>query len=202
VRALLAGVILLGQDVSPARLIDGKPPGLSPLASTGGIVGLELRIAASGIVREVVVIDDAPPFTDEMRKVIRLWRFDAARAGGRRIESRVAVVGVFRGPTLMGGGEPPTPGARAHAPSDDIPYPLQTATPDYPPQALYGGVIMMEVEVGGDGTIANVELLTEEDGFSAAALEAVRKFRFQRAPGYVLVAFGFPQPLTTRRPTR
>ncbi|MGH9336896.1 MAG: energy transducer TonB, partial [Vicinamibacteria bacterium] len=93
---LLASLVLLEQveDFDPARLLDGKLPGLSPLASNGGVAGLELHITATGIVQEVVVIDDAPPFTEEMRKVIRLWRFDPARRNGERVASKIAVVGV------------------------------------------------------------------------------------------------------------
>lgn len=205
--AALLGFLLLAtqSNSSSPRFLSGSPPDLPPLAAEGGFVGLELRVTSSGIVREAVVIDDSPPFTAEIEKVARLWTFDEARVDGKPAEARIAVVGLFRAPTLLGGAPPPP--KRLASPSGEVPYPTSTTTPAYPPQALESGVVMLEVEVDEDGAVAAVEILEEAEGFSAVAVEAAQKFRFQPARhdgravrAFAILIFGFPQPVT--RPLR
>jgi TonB family protein len=206
-KAILTGLLLLVPqgDFAPSRFASGKPPALAPLAPNGGLVGLELQVAVSGIVQDAIVIDDSPPFTEEMKKVIRLWKFEAATLEGEPAPGRVAVVGLFRAPTLLEGA-PPKP-KRLSSPSAEIPYPTFTTTPAYPPRAIYEGVVMMEVEVDEKGAVADVEILSQVEGFSAAAVEAARQFRFQPARrdgrpvrAYAVLVFGFPQPVTPVRP--
>lgn len=206
-KALLMGLLLLApqEGFVPARFSSGTAPGLAPLAQNGGLVGLELQIAPSGIVRDAIVIDDSPPFTEEMRKVVRLWKFEPASDDGTPAPARVAMVGLFRAPTLLGGAPPPP--KRVASPSTEIPYPTSTATPAYPPQALYGGVVMLEVEVDEKGAVADVETLGHPQGFAAVAVEAARQFRFQPAKrdghpvrSYAILVFGLPQPVTSVRP--
>lgn len=206
-RALLLGLLSFApQEVFvPARFTSGTPPGLAVLAPSGGLVGLELQIAPSGIVQEATVIDDAPPFTEEMKKIVRLWRFEPARLDGRPAESRVAVIALFRAPILLGGAPPPP--KRVSSPSAEIPYPTSTATPAFPPQSLYEGVVMLDVEVDERGEAAEVEILGQPEGFAAVAVEAARQFRFQPARrdgrpvrAHAVLVFGFPQPVTPVRP--
>ena len=192
-------------ELTTPRFASGKSPVLPPLAANGGLVGLELRIAPSGIVQEAIVIDDSPPFTEEVRKVVRLWKFELANVEGAPAPARVAVVGVFRAPTLLGGTPPPP--KRVSSPSAEIPYPTSTTTPAYPPQALSPGVVMLEVEVDEKGAVADVEILSQAEGFAAAAVEAARQFRFRAAKldghpvrSYAVLVFGFPQPVTPVRP--
>ncbi len=193
------------EETVAARFRIGNPPELPPLAANGGLVGLELRIAPSGIVKEAIVIDDSPPFTEEIKKVVRLWIFHPEREDGARVDGRVAVIALFRGPTLVGGGSPPP--ERISSPSPEIPYPTSIATPAYPPRALYSGVVMLELEVDETGEVTHVEVLDDEEGFAPVAVETAGKFRFRPAKSdgrpvfsRALLIFGFPQPLTTRRP--
>jgi TonB family protein len=165
---------------------------------------LELRITASGIVREAIVVDDSPPFTEALTKVVRLWEFEPASFDGEPRESRISVVGVFRAPTLLGGA-PPAP-RRTASPSPSIAYPTSTVTPAYPPQALESGVVMMEAEVDENGAVADVQILGVGEGFAAVAVEAARKFRFRPATSdgrpvrsHAILVFGFPQPITPPR---
>jgi TonB family protein len=205
-RTILMGLLLTVQaEVATSRLAGGNPPDLPPLAQNGGLVGLELRIAPSGIVQEAIVVDDAPPFTEELRKVVRLWKYEPRMVEGTPAAARVAVLGLFRAPTLLGGAPPPP--KRISAPSEEIPYPTHTATPAYPPQALDSGVVMLEVEVDEKGAVADVEILNRTEGFDAVAVEAARRFRFQPAKddgrpvrSFAVVVFGFPQPVTPLRP--
>jgi TonB family protein len=206
-KAFLMGLLMMttqGAQVT-ARFANGQAPALPPLAQNGGVAGLELVVARSGIVQDAVVIDDSPPFTEEMRRVVRLWQFETTSAEGATEPARVAVVGLFRAPTLLGGAPPPP--KRVSTPSPEIPYPVSTATPAYPPKALSSGVVMLEVEVDEKGAVSAVEMLNLTEGFDAVAVEAARKFRFQPAKldgrpvrSFAVVVFGFPQPVTSLRP--
>jgi TonB family protein len=140
-----------------------------------------------------------------MRKAVRLWKFEPPIVEGTEAPDRVAVLGLFRAPTLLGGAPPPP--KRISDPSEEIPYPLSTSTPEYPPQALESGVVMLEVEVDEKGAVAGIEILNQTEGFDAVALEAARRFRFQPAKrdgrpvrSFAVVVFGFPQPVTPLRP--
>jgi TonB family protein len=187
------------------RFAGGKPPLLPPLAANGGLAGLELRIAPSGIVQDATVIDDAPPYTEELRKVIRLWRFHPRTENGARVEGRVALIALFRGQTLVGAGTPLP--HRVSAPSPAIPYPTSTVTPAYPPRALYSGVVMLEAEIDAEGAVTGVRILSDDEDFAAAAAEAAGNFRFRPAhrdgnpvSSRAILVFGFPQPITPVRP--
>jgi TonB family protein len=192
------------EDYVPPRFLSGEPPRLSPLAAGGGIVVAEARVAPSGIVRELPVIDDAPPFTEEIRRVVRLWRFDPATDGGEAVDSRAAIVALIRAPVLHGGAPPPP--RRVAAPSGEVPYPREMPAPVFPPQALYQGVVMMEAEVDEEGAVAYVEVLSPAEGFTELALDAARAFRFEPARrdgaplrAHAILIFGFAQPVTRPR---
>ena len=146
-------------------------------------------------------IDDGPPYTAAITKAARTWRFRPAREDGAAVFGKALVVGVFRPPVLMGSDLPkPT---HVQEISEDLPYPTTTATPVYPPTALYEGIAFVEVEIDED------VLQTAEEAYDALALEAVEKFRFRPArrngiavTSYALVFFGFRQPHTSKRPRR
>jgi TonB family protein len=202
--ALFQATARAQESFEPARFVSGQPPKLAPLAPDGGLVVVELVVASSGIVQEAVIVDDAAPYSERLKKAVRLWKFSPAREDGEPVTSRVALVGVFRAPVLMGGSPPPP--SRVARPTGEVPYPTSTSTPSYPPQALDNGVVMLEVEVDENGAVRDASVLSSGEGFTAVALEAARKFRFDPAeregrpvPSYAVLVFGFPQPVTSRR---
>lgn len=192
------------EGFTPPRFQSGQFPPLHPLAQNGGLAVVELQIAASGIVTGVTVVDDAPPFTEGIEKVARLWKFHPATSDGNPVASRASVVALYRAPILFDA-EPPPP-HRVSRPSGEVPYPTYTVTPTYPPNALFEGIVAVEVEVDAQGAVSHAQILSSSQGFQEAALEAARKFRFQPAEregraisAYAIVIFGFPQPVTTPR---
>lgn len=56
------------ENLSLPRFQFGNLPELPPLASSGGLVAMEAKIAASGIVVDVRVLLDAPPYTEILRE--------------------------------------------------------------------------------------------------------------------------------------
>jgi TonB family protein len=189
----------------PPRFQRGQFPAIHPNAQNGGLVAIELQIAASGIVTDASVVDDAPPFTEAIVKMARLWSYRSATRDGRPVASRASVVALFRPPTLLGAETPPP--ARPSRPSGEVPYPTNVVTPTYPPNALFEGVVAIEVEVDASGAVANAEILHPAEGFDSVALEAAKQFRFEPAKreghpfsAFAVVIFGFAQPVTGRRP--
>ncbi len=186
------------------RFLSGKTPEQPPLASTGGLTILELDIAPSGIVTDAIVLDEAAPFTEVIQKAAVLWRYRPAEIDGAAIASKALVIGVFRPPVLMGARLPePRP---VRPPSDGVPYPTATSMPEYPPNALYAGVAVVEVAIDTAGAVVEAKMLSPEEGYDEAALDAAGAFRFLAAryegravESFALIFFGFRQPLTTPR---
>ena len=186
------------------RFLSGKAPEQPPLASAGGLTILELDIAPSGIVTDAIVLDDASPFTEVIRKAAVLWRYRPAEIDGAAIPSKALVIGVFRPPNLMGARLPEPKSVRP--PSDGVPYPSATSMPEYPPHALYQGVAVVEVAIDTAGAVVEAKMLSREEGFDEAVLDAAGAFRFRAArhdgravESFALIFFGFRQPLTTPR---
>ena len=172
------------------------------MASAGGLTILELDIAPSGIVTDAIVLEEAAPFTEIIQEATVLWRFRPAEIDGAAIASKALVIGVFRPPVLMGARLPEPRSVRP--PSDGVPYPTATSMPEYPPNALYEGVAVVEVAIDTGGAIVEAKMLSPEEGYDQAALDAGSAFRFRAArhddrpvESFALIFFGFRQPLTT-----
>jgi len=201
-----SSIILAHQEAvySPPRFLSGETPEQPPLASAGGLTILELDVAASGIVTDAIVIDEAAPFTEVIQKAAVLWRFRPAEIDGAAIQSKALVVGVFRPPMLMGAGLPKPKSVRPA--SEGVPYPVATAMPEYPPNALYEGVAVVEVAIDTAGAVVEAKMLSPEEGYDEVALETAGGFRFRAAQyegrsveSFAIIFFGFRQPLTTPR---
>ena len=204
-----SSVILAHQEAvySPPRFLSGETPEQPPLASAGGLTIIELDVAASGIVTDAIVLDEAAPFTGVIQKAAVLWRFRPAEIDGAAIQSKALVVGVFRPPMLMGAGLPKPKSVRPA--SEGVPYPIATAMPEYPPNALYEGVAVVEVAIDTGGAVVEAKMLSPEEGYDEVALEAAGGFRFRAAryegrsvESFAIIFFGFRQPLTTPRMQR
>ncbi|GMR24041.1 MAG: hypothetical protein BMS9Abin37_2530 [Acidobacteriota bacterium] len=203
---LSSSIILARQEAaelySPTRFLSGKTPEQPPLASAGGLTFLELDIAPSGIVTDAIVLDEAAPFTEVIQKAAVLWRFQPAEIDGGAIRAKALVVGVFRPPILMGAVLPGPKSVRP--PSEGVPYPVATSMPEYPPNALYEGVAVVEVAIDTGGAVVEAKMLSPEEGYDEVALEAAWGFRFRAAryegravESFALIFFGFRQPVTT-----
>lgn len=213
--ACALGAVLSAQEAfSPARYRDGMLPALPLTAVGGGEVFLELSVDAAGRVTDVIPLRTTPPFTDLVVAAVRDWRFLPAeghattgpgRAGTpasrRPVPSRVLVAAVYRPPALRAPtlGEPPRDVA---TPSEGTAFPVTTSMPPYPPSAYGSGVVLLEVRIGRDGTIADVTVIHSAAPFDDAARAAVRQWSFRPAhlqgmpvATLVYVLFGFPIPV-------
>jgi TonB family protein len=209
VRALFLAVFLVfavalsaQESFSPAQLQTGSVPPLPALAVGGGQVLLELSVGADGRVTDVKPLRTTPPFTEMLTQAVRDWRFSPAQDASRAVESKVLVAGLFRPPALYGPtlGQPPT---QVAPPSDDIALPLQMVTPDFPAEALRGGVVLLEARVDGGGTIRDIDILRSVAPFDEEASGALSDWAFRpariRGAGastLVYVVMGFAAPVS------
>ena len=170
-----------GQVPTAPRLCDGRVAADIPRAFGGGEVVLELTIDSEGSVAEVKRVRMTPPYLDFVVKSVTPWRFTPATAvlDGRvtTVAAPVLVVAVFRPPLVYAG---PAPGPRTQvlgSLSRRVPSVESVALPAYPPMAIGDGVVVVEIEMRR-GEPLNFRIVGPASGFDAAALDAVRSWRF------------------------
>jgi Trypsin-like peptidase domain/Gram-negative bacterial TonB protein C-terminal len=85
------------------------------------------------------------------------------------------------------------------------PIPLSLVATPYPPQALFGGEVLLDAEVGRDGELSDVRVASGSSPFLDVALGAVRTWSFlpARMDGHVVesrigIVFQFPQSFLPR----
>jgi TonB family protein len=197
---------------TPARLVSGDAPALPVETSTGGQVLVEAAVDLTGSVSGVTVLRTTPPFDEAVIAAVHGWRFSPAevvRADGTRgaTGTSVLVAAILRPPTLLNGptaGEPPTD---VKVPSERVPFPTGISVPPFPPLALAGGVVMLEVDVRPDGSVGRAVVTRSGPGFDSAAIDAIRRWTFRPArlggtavSSVAYVIFGFSQPIIVLSP--
>jgi len=211
---VVAAPLYAQQPYTPARYAAGARPVLPVLAVGPGQAFVELTIGPDGAVQKVTPLRSTPPFTQGLIDAVTAWRFSPAKEdalgadgtpqGPKPVASRILVASLFRAPTLL----PPTLGEKTvnvGSASPEVIYPSATNEPPYPPQAMAGGVVLIEVSVDAAGAIKDARVIGSAPPFDQAALDAARKWKFRPArvkghatPGYAYLVFGFPQPITGR----
>jgi TonB family protein len=158
-------------------------------------------------------VRSTPPFTQMLIDSVDGWRFapatddpigrDDMPEGRRNVPAKVIVAAVYRAPTLVG----PTQGqlpVDVAVPSADVAFPSLTPEPVFPPDAQFGGVVMIEALVSPAGAVTIARVIKSAPPFDRPALDAARRWRFRppRIGGstetYAYLIFGFPQPITVR----
>jgi TonB family protein len=198
---VLAGAVA-GHGFVPARLVSGTVPERQPVEAVGGgEVLLELAVGDDGAVVRVSTLRDTPPFTELLRVAVASWHFEPATENGRATQTSVLVAAVFRPPVLLGPA-PGTPPREVGPPCVEIPYPVASVVPPYPPTALGEGLVLVEVTVGSDGKVTDARGVQAPAPFGPAALDAARKWRFRPAcrqdrpaAATAYLVFGFRPPV-------
>ena len=203
--------------VTPARLQGGAMPVIPVMAIAGGEVFLEVDVDRDGAVSGVRAFRSTPPFTESLTAAVQGWRFTPAQdaavpeagrpvdpATRRAMATKVLVVGVFRPPSVYEGATAGQPPMNTGAPSEGAPAPTAgPAMPSYPPQALFNGVVLLELSVQPDGHVSGAKVVRGAAPVDALALESAASLAFraprvhgQAAAANVYVAVGFRQPIT------
>ncbi len=198
---------------APARYLSGALPAIPALAVSGGEVFLDVRVAPDGHVDSVQTLRTTPPFTDAVVSAVRGWRFTPATEdtgsstdhGSAAVAESVLVAAVFAPPTLTG----PTlgqPSQDVAASSDGAATAVALTEAGYPPRAMGGGTVLVEVTIDDAGHVADARTVVSSPAFDAAALAAARASSFMpaRRSGRAVMTrayllFGFRPPIMTMR---
>jgi outer membrane biosynthesis protein TonB len=200
------------RSTSP-RLRESRLPPQIPQALGGGEVVLELSIDSRGAVMQVERVRVTPPYIDLVVNSAAEWRFEPATVmlEGRAtaVPASVLVVAVFRPASFYSG---PAPGVASQvlgAPSPRVPRVESIFMPGYPPTATGDGIVLVEVEMSGRAEPRNYRIVGSRSGFDAAALDAVRAWRFGAPQAadvpdrlFVYAVVGFRAPLAPVVPRR
>jgi TonB family protein len=183
------------------------------MAVGGGEVLLEVTVTETGAVGLVRPLRVTPSFDGPLIEAVRSWRFSPAqiflspaerKPGGpdrRPVESKVLVGGWYRPPALYSGtlGEPTKDIAAA---SPDSPSLRSSTLPTFPANAYSPGVVMVELRLDPNGTVAGSRVVQSAPPFDDAALGAARQWTFDparprgvRSDSAVYIIFGFPRPV-------
>ena len=191
----------------PARLAGGSAP-----AQSVQVVGWEqamadLKVSAAGVVTDVQLLESTPGFDQRVTDALKSWTFKPATSQGTPVPAEVFVTAIYRPPVLFNTptlGQPPR---RLGSPSDAAPYAVTMLTPQYPPQAVGDGTVLVEAHVGADGSVDQASVIGGPSGFDEAALASVKQWGFRPAhaggtatDAYAYVAFGFRQPVRSGGP--
>ena len=205
-----AGVSAQRLAFTPPRLVKTE---LSPLPAPtivgGGEVLIEATVDRTGRLTRPNVLRGTPPYTNMVLDTVATWRFEAAsvrNVDGRdeAVDMPIAIAAVYRPPVLMNAptfGEVPKDWSK---PSGDVAYPIAMEMPNYPPNALDGGVVLLEVTLNEAGAVTETRGIASTGGFDSAAREALSKWRFRGGmyrsrpvPTTAYVLFGFRPPVVS-----
>jgi outer membrane biosynthesis protein TonB len=206
------GAAVEQRSTSP-RLREGRLPAQIPQALGGGEVVLELSIDSRGAVTQVERVRVTPPYADLVVNSAAEWRFEPATVmlEGRTIAvaGSVLVVAVFRPASFYAG---PAPGVAPQvlgASSPLVPRVESIVMPAYPPKGTGGGIVLVEIEMNSRADTSSYRIVRPASGFDAAALDAVRAWRFGAPqtldvpdPLFVYAMVGFRAPLAPVTPRR
>jgi TonB family protein len=168
---------------------------------------LQVAVDVTGGVAQMTPLRASPLPSDLLKPAVAGWRFQPAVDRGRVVPSRVLVAAIFRPPQLDNSPTLGNPPVDLAAPSDEIPFPVATETPVYPPLAVGEGVVLVEVLVGVDGRIRQPRIAAGTGAFDQAALDAVARWSFRPARWngravevYAYLIFGFRRPVVIGPP--
>ena len=195
--ALMAATVSAQEPRTLPRLLSFEIPAQRHTVQSGGIVAYDLKLDEKGAVTSAEIVQDVAPYGAVLGATVRSWRFEPAREGGRAVPSRVLLLGFFRPPALTFAA-PANPRYKTTVAPDEIPWPTSVAVPPYPPNALGGGMVVMEADVSDGGAVTGTRVLSTAGAFDGAATEAVKKWVFRPArrgprdvPSRVVMAVSF-----------
>ncbi len=193
-----------GAAFIPAHRLSGSLPAPPPPNVVGWIDEmLEVVVGATGRVQDLTPLRATPMPADVIAPALADWLFRPAVVDrSRAVESRVLVAAMFRPPQLYDAPTLGTPPADLGAPSDEIPFPIESRRPRYPPLAVSDAVVLVEILVGLDGRVREPRIISGDPGFHRASLDAAQDWRFRPArwhaaavEAYAYLIFGFRRPV-------
>jgi TonB family protein len=181
----------------PPRLVSASIGGSPWNVTSGGIAACDVSLDENGGVVDVRLVQDVPPYGEQLRDAVGSWRFEAARDGDRRVPVHVLVLGFFRPPELS----IPAPDILKYqtiqAPPE-LPWPTFAGVPPYPANVVGSGAVVVESDVADDGSVTATRVLNPGSAFDSAARDAAGRWTYRPAvhngrnvPSRVFLLFTF-----------
>ena len=152
-----------------------------------GVVIVEIRVNEVGAVTHAQIVDGSEPFASAVLESVRRWRFRPllAQDSHCRWRGRAAVEFNVEPDNLHSVVVSP-PGRLAIHGRDASELKIKHAAlsqqmPNYPPDAASNGMagkVVLDVDVGEDGSVANIAIVQGIAPFDAASTRAVKNWRY------------------------
>ena len=192
---------------TPLSLVAAPFP---PQALFGGEILFDAKVDARGRLADVRVVQSQSPFLEEVLGAVETWTFLPAHQDGRPIGSRIGIVFQFAQPFL------PKLTARVHEyketgtdSKDRAALPLFTLEPEYPPNSIGEGSVILNEIVDREGHVTSMHVVRDLESLTAPTVAAVKQWKFapgrragQEAASDVIVVVTFRRPAVASRTLR
>ena len=170
---LCLALLLALSDSSARTLMFAAEPAYPPNTLSGGTSVFAVRFAA-GSVTEISLLSGQEPFSTLGRAALSQWKFDPEASG------KTIVVICYRRPQLLAVDSGVYElGLRETEPG--LPSPKVVVEPEYPPNAIAQGSVVLHMEVARDGSVGKCEVIKDLGALTETSVRAVQKWRFSPA---------------------
>ena len=192
---------------TPLSLVAAPFP---PQALFGGEILFDANVNTRGRLTDLRVVQGQSPFLEEVLGAVQTWTFLPARLDGRAVEARIGIVFQFAQPFL------PKMTARVHEyketgtdSKDRGALPIFTLEPEYPPNSIGEGSVILNEIVDRDGRVTSMHVVRDLESLTPPTVAAVQQWRFaparrggEAAESGVIVVVTFRRPAVASRTLR
>ena len=192
---------------TPLSLVAAPFP---PQALFGGEILFDAKVDTRGKLTDVRVVQGQSPFLEEVLGAVQTWTFLPARRNDRAVEARIGIVFQFAQPYV------PKLTARVHEyketgteSKDRAALPIFTLEPEYPPNSIGEGSVVLNAMVDRDGRVTSLHVARDLASLTAPTVEAVQQWKFapgrrggEPAESQVIVVVTFRRPAVASRAPR
>ncbi len=189
---------------TPLSLVAAPYP---PTALFGGEILLDARVDTRGRLTDIRVVQGQSPFLEEVLGALQTWTFLPARQDGRAVDARIGIVFQFAQPYV------PKMTARVHEyketgtdSKDRAALPIFTLEPEYPPNSIAEGSVILNEIVDRDGRDTSIHVVRDLETLTAPTVTAVQQWKFAPArrvgesvESGVIVVVTFRRPVVASR---
>jgi len=189
---------------TPLSLVAAPFP---PQALLGGEILFDARVDTHGKLTDVRVVQGQSPFLEEVLGAVQTWTFLPAQLDGHAVDARIGIVFEFTQPYV------PKLTARVHEyketgadAKDRAALPIYTLEPEYPPNSIAEGSVILNEIVDRDGRVTSMHVVRDLASLTAPTVSAVEQWKF--APGRrggepaqsgIIVVMAFRRPAVASR---
>lgn len=188
-----AGVTTAGQITYPIN------------SAANGLVTLLVNVGTDGSAQGMQVLRDVPSLTSVAQQAVQGWKFSGAQWDGGAVAGSVPVQVVFNPFNPNGVSNfslQVTSGQPVNGNPDFLPAQVTSGVfATYPANSVASGAVVLNLRIGKDGMVKSVSGLVPVPGLTAAATNAVQRWKFAPATyqgkpvaSNMVVAFVFVSP--------